>query len=315
MNLTPQAIGGLKRHLFGALSLPSRAWLELAPSPRVSFVSAGRLSTAGDDCLLDYGRVASPGTERRTIRVRNAGARQVRVTIVDIPAWLDVQWRDERGQSVGLAAGSAGADLAFTLEHDVVQETNRRGAVELQVEEVGGSTSTERIAVHFSAKPTHAVGVYDFNGQPEPREFDFSRGDGYALSFGAVTSVPLTVSFADLPAWLTFSVDGRHRRGPVAGRFFERAAPFRAVIRAAAVQGIGSGEATVRVHTNDARAAFQNIELRFRPRVEAPAQAVVADAAAHPREARASSGLALRVVTALLVVLLTWFFLSMQGVL
>lgn len=316
MNLTPQSVAGLKRHLLGALSLPSRIWLEPVLSPRLSFASAPPLRISGDDCLLDLGRVASPGTERRTIRVRNRGWKQVRVRIIEVPPWIDVKWRDEEGSSIGLAPGSAGADLAFMVEHDVVQETNRRGAVELQVEEVGGATSTERISVHFAARPTRAVGVYDFNGQPEPREFEFERNGAYVMSFGAVTSVPLTVSFADLPSWLTFTVDGRHRHGPIAGRFFERTAPFRVVIHALPIPDGSGSEATVRMHTNDARLPFQSIELRFRRLRDTQATPVTSDPFAQAREARPlSSGAAFAIVAALVFVLFTWLFLSMQGVL
>jgi len=87
-----------------------------------------------------------------------------------------------------------------------------------------------------------------------------------------VTSVPLTVSFSDLPAWLRFSVDGQERKGPLPGRFFERPAPIDALITPLAdVEFLGHRTGAIRVHSNDARDAYRRFDLRFLARIEASA--------------------------------------------
>jgi len=113
----------------------------------------------------------------------------------------------------------------------------------------------------MTARRTHPIAHFDFNGASAARRFDFGSSDGpYSLSITNKTSVPLIVRFSDLPDWLTFEVDGRRRGGPIDGPFFERAAPFTIRLRP---QHVGPHDGVLRVHTNDPRPELQHFELHF----------------------------------------------------
>src|SRR5438552_18899344 len=82
----------------------------------------------------------------------------------------------------------------------------------------------------------------------------------YVVTIGNRTSIPLVVTFADLPDWLTFHVDGRGRDGPIDGPFFERTAPFAVHLRP---QHLGNHRGTLRLRTNDPRPEMRYIELHL----------------------------------------------------
>lgn len=278
MKITPQSLLGLKRHFVGALSFPARTWLEPASSPRVVVTGAGTLRCKAGQCVVDLGSVASPGIERRTIRVSNLGPRRISATVAKAPEWLRTNWPGATGNSVELLPDQPGAPLELSIEHDAVQETLHCGVVTLWLRDPASRDWPFPIEVQMTARPAHAMGDYDFHGQTAPHEFDFGRLDPsgagkrpahYRLSIANRTSLPLMASFADLPAWLTFTVAGHGRSGPIDGRFFEHAAPLEiGIVPIAAPQFLGGQSGTIRLRTNDGRPEYRNIELRFRTRIE-----------------------------------------------
>lgn len=274
MKLSQESLLGLKRHFLGALSEPSPVWIVPAPGPRLLLASDGALSGSSGACVVDFGRVESPGEERRTLRVVNLDGEMLFLSLRNPNPWLSAAWQGNGSQSIQLAAG--GAELKLVVAHDLLEETELAGSVELVAETLAGSTLSSDLLVRLATVRPHPAGRYDFQGSPEPRPYDFGRLDpaasgpeSYSLSFENLTQVPLEVSFADLPAWLVFEVDGHQRRGPAEGRFFERRAPFRATVRP--VRGLplaGPQSGRLRMVTNDSRGELRQVDLALSARFE-----------------------------------------------
>jgi len=252
MNLSRDSILALQRHFLGVLSAPTRIWLEPLPAQPLVF-SAVALRSHGDSCVVDFGSVSSPGEERQLVRVGNRGVERVDVRVGEPPAWLIARWVDADGDTVSLASGER-ATLELILPHDAEREY--AGAIRFHV-----ADRVEELGVRMIARRTHPIAEIDFNGSPAPHPFDFGTGDGpYVLTITNRTSIPLVVTFADLPDWLTFHVDGRGRNGPILGPFFERTAPFAVHLRP---QHLGIHRGVLRIRTNDPRPAMRNLELHF----------------------------------------------------
>jgi hypothetical protein len=246
MNLSRDSVLALQRHFLGALSVPARTWLEPLPAPRLAFAGSA-LRRSRETCVLDFGTVETPGEERRTLRVFHTGPEQVDVRLGDFPSWLEVRWRDR-------------TSLELLARH--ATESEFRGSLRFVVDR----TRVEELAVRMTTRRSQPSARFDFNGSPAPRPFDFGSDDRpYQVSVSNDASVPLLVSFADLPEWLTFEVDGHRRSGPLPGRFFERAAPFTVRMRP---QLLGRYDGAVRMQTNDPRPGMQEIDLRFAGCVE-----------------------------------------------
>jgi hypothetical protein len=263
MTLSRDSILALQRHFLGALSVPSRTWLEPLPSQPLVFAGDAVRSDAGG-CVLDFGSVSSPGEERRLVRVCNRGAERVDVRVDEPPQWLMATWFESDGDTAPLGSGEC-ATLELIVPHDAEREF--RGALRFHVSE-----RVEELRVCMIARRSHPIARFDFNGAGVPSPFDFGSDDRtYTLTVANATSIPLIVTFSDLPDWLTFKVEGRSRNGPIEGAFFERAAPFAVQLRP---QGLGVHTGVLRVHTNDPRQELRTIELQFaacvvasRPRV------------------------------------------------
>jgi hypothetical protein len=253
MNLSRDSMLALQRHFLGALSAPARTWLEPLPSTPLVFIG-NALRFDGEGCVLDFGSAASPGEERRRVRVCNRGPARIDVCVTDVPSWLRVRWVHSDGDTVLLASGDAGATLELIAAHDAEHEF--RGALGLRV-----GSHIETLRVQLITRRSHPFATIDFNGASTPGTFDFGAEERpYTLTIRNATSVPLVVAFADLPARLTFEVDGHRRGGPMAGPFFERTAPFTVTLRP---QSLGPHSGVLRLRTNDARPELQSIELAF----------------------------------------------------
>ena len=163
--------------------------------------------------------------------------------------------------------------LELVALHD--GESELRGYIRFLVDD-GGTSRFEELMVRLTTRRAFPIAEIDFNGSPVPRRFDLGNGSRpYKLAVANHSSVPLVVRFADLPPWLTFEVNGRSRKGPLPGLFFERSAPFAVQLRAHAG---GKHDGVVRIETNDPRPQFHAIALRLSAciepvRVEAPAVA------------------------------------------
>jgi hypothetical protein len=252
MTLSRDSIFALQRHFLGALSAPSRTWLEPLPSQPLVFIGDAMRSHS-DGCVVDFGSVSSPGEERRLVRVCNRGAEQADVRLDEPPAWLIATWLERDGDTASLASGES-ATLELIVPHDAEREF--RGTLRFHV-----ADRSEELRVQMTARRWHPVARFDFNGLLVPARFDFAAGDQpYALSVANATSIPLVVTFADLPDWLTFEAGGQSRSGPAEGAFFERAAPFAVQLRA---HKLGVHEGVLRIRTNDPRPELQAFELQF----------------------------------------------------
>jgi len=250
MNLSRDSVLALQRHFLGALRAPARTWLEAVPTPRLVFLGGAIRSG-----VLDLGRVSSPGTEKTRVRVCHPGVGRIDVRLSDAPPWLTARWLSAEGGTVRIDGGGPGAVLELLAVHDTEQELD--GALRFTF-----ADRVEELPMHMIARRSHPIACFDFNGSPVPRPFDFGTGEqAYRLSVANRSSVPLVVTVADLPAGLTFEVDGRHRNGPIAGPFFERTAPFAVKLRLQLFGGSDGG--VVRLHTNDPRPEMQDIALRF----------------------------------------------------
>lgn len=252
MTLSRDSIFALQRHFLGALSAPSRTWLEPLPSQPLVFIGDAMRSHS-DGCVVDFGSVSSPGEERRLVRVCNRGAEQADVRLDEPPAWLIATWLERDGDTASLASGQS-ATLELIVPHDAEREF--RGSLRFHI-----ADRVEELRVQMTARSWHPAARFDFNGSPVPARFDFGAGDQpYALSIANATSIPLVVTFADLPDWLTFKAGGQSRSGPAEGAFFERAAPFAVQLRA---HKLGVHTGVLRVRTNDPRPELQALELQF----------------------------------------------------
>lgn len=281
MNFSHEAFVGLKRHFLGALTEPPRLWVVPAQGPRLLFTARGALRQSERGCIVDFGTTESPGKELRTVRVSNLGPETITVALQELPPWLAARWLQAGdGEVVHLTPGEEGAELELTAEHDFLKDTTLDGSLRLLARDLSGNQCSEDLHVRLATRRTRPLGHYDFQGSPEPCPYDFGALDptasgpealaSYTLSFQNLTSVPLVVSFAELPAWLTFEVDGYQRRGPARGRFFERAAPFQVEIRPIRTpQFLGPQQDRLCLWTNDSRPAFQMVDLLFSARIEA----------------------------------------------
>jgi hypothetical protein len=241
MNVSRDSVLALQRHFLGALSAPARTWLEPLPSPRLAFAAAA-LRRAGEACVLDFGTVETPGEERHTLRLFLPGAAHADVRLADFPSWLEVRWIDR-------------ATLELLARHD--GENTFHGSLRFLVDGV----HAEQLGVQMTTRRVHPAARFDFHGSPAPRPFEFGAdGSPYRLSVANDASVPLVVSVADLPAWLTFESDGQCRSGPLPGRFFERTAPFAIRLRP---QFLGRYDGSIRIQTNDPRPELRTIDLRL----------------------------------------------------
>lgn len=264
MSLARDSILALQRHFLGALSAPSRPWLVCVPASRLAF-AGNAIRTTREGCALDFGTVELPGEVQYRLRIFNPGAEGLLVRLAERPPWLSARFVDAAEDVVALGAGDAGATLELKVVHDA--ETELAGSLRFVVD-TAETRHAEELPVRMTARRSHPVAQFEFNGSPEPRTFDFGTSDApYRLSIGNGSSVPLVVAFSDLPAWLTFEVDGVRRGGPVDGRFFERAAPFTASIKP---HLLGRHYGAIRIFTNDPRPELQAIELRFSACVMAP---------------------------------------------
>lgn len=266
MNLTRESLLALQRHFLGTLNAPPRTWLEALPSPPLVFAGE-TLRWEDAHCVLDLGDVRSPGEERQRVRVCNRGAERLDVRIQEVPPWLTARWLGARGDAISIASKDVGATLEVVVAHD--EEREFRGAVVLDA-----GRARETLLVRLTTRRPYPSARIDFHGSPTPRPFDFgSNEDPYILSVANVTAVPLVVTFADLPEWMVFEIDGHRRSGPIEGDFFERRAPFVIKLRP---QTLGPQTGVLRLRTNDPRPEWQRIELPFaaclfaaRPRVQA----------------------------------------------
>lgn len=298
MKLSQESLLGLKRHFLGALSEPSPVWIVPAPGPSLLLASDDVLKRSAGACVVDFGRVESPGEERRKLRVINLEQEPLLLRLRNPNDWLLATWQSNSGNANTLHLAPGGAELHLVVAHDFLQETELAGRVELLAETLAGSSLSSELLVRFTAVRPHPVGRYDFQGSTEPRPHDFGLLDPaasdpeaaacYSLSFDNLTAVPLEVSFSDLPAWLVFEVDGHQRRGPAAGRFFERRAPFRAVIRPVrSSRFAGPQSGRLRMVTNDARRELQQMDLALSARFEPSVPGIAAEP---PTLARLSPG-------------------------
>jgi hypothetical protein len=253
MNLSRDSILALQRHFLGALSGPARTWLEPLPSSPLVFVGDA-IRTEHGEPLLDFGCVASPGEEHRLLRVCNRGSEDLEVRMHEPPPWLSAGWLESDGDRVLLRSGHPGATAELIVPHDAEREF--RGALRFEV-----GNEVFELSVSMSARRFHPHAELDFNGSPQPTPFDFGCHDRpYRLSIANATSVPLVVTFSDLPHWLEFEVDGRPRGGPIDGPFFERTAPFSVTLRP---RHLGRQAGTLRLCTNDPRPEMREIDLQL----------------------------------------------------
>lgn len=250
MNLSRDSVLALQRHFLGALRAPARTWLEPVPSSRLVFF--GNAIRSG---ILDLGSVSSPGAEHSRVRVCNRGTQPIDVRLTDAPAWLTARWAQAASDTVPVGGDGRGAVLDVLVVHDTEQEF--QGVLQFTA-----GDRLEELPVRMTARRSHAIAQFDFNGSPVPRPFDFHGSEqAYQLSVANASSIPLVVTIAHLPAGLTFEVDGRHRNGPIDGPFFARAAPFTVKLRSQLFSGKGGG--VVHLLTNDPRPEMQDIALRF----------------------------------------------------
>jgi len=299
MKLSQESLLGLKRHFLGALSEPSPVWIVPAPGPKLLLTSDGDLRISPSAFVVDFGTVESPGEERRTLRVINLDQETLLLKVRNPNPWLTASWLGNGGGTIAhLAAGRS--DLELVAAHDFLEEKRLAGSVELLAETLSGSSLSSEIQVRLAATKPHPVGLYDFQGSAKPESIDFGLLDpaasgpeaavSYSFSFQNMTSVPLVVSFADLPAWLVFEVDGHQRRGPAAGRFFERPAPFQAEVRPVRTsQFLGLQRGRLRLTTNDFRPDLQQVDLQLTATIEPSKPCVTVDPPALTRISPAES--------------------------
>lgn len=274
MNISPDSALALQRHYLGALSTPSRTWLEPVPQASLGFAGSAIRPAAGGGCVLDFGTVDAPLGERRTVRIFQPGGRPAAIRIGDAPSWLRTEW----------IGGESGQLLAVEVRDDA--EGERSGEITLWTRDESGAR-LESLPVRIAVRPRHPFADITFHGSREFSEMD----DSCTLALVNRTSVPLVVTFADLPEWMEFVVDGCSRRGPAAGSFFERVAPFSVTLRP---RFIGRYEGSLRMRTNDPRPELRDVELRFSASV-APRHAHIRALAPPPLVASSSKTLATHV--------------------
>jgi hypothetical protein len=268
MNVSRDSILALQRHFLGALSTPAGTWLELLPARQLTFCGA-IVGGGTEGCLLDLGTVVSPGQEYHRVRVAHRGSRPLTARIESVAPWVSAGWLDTTGDAVTIQDGDRGVILELRATHGT--EGELLGVLRLLVEEEA-TRRVEELTLRMTARRIYPIAVIDFNGSPVPRPFDFGTTlQPYELSIQNVTAVPLVVSFADLPEWLRFEVDGHRRDGPLPGRFFERTAPVTAKLQPTV---LGRHSGSVRLQTNDHRPELRSVELHFAACVETEAPSV-----------------------------------------
>lgn len=245
MTPTRDSALALQRHYLGALSTPARTWLEPLPAACLAFAGSA-IRRQSEGCSLDFGTVDAALGECRTVRLFRPGGRPAAIRISDTPPWLRAEWIE----------GETGA-LAVEVSEDC--EGERSDKITFWVRDELGAR-LESLRVHITARPRHPLADIAFNGSALPLPFEFATAGIYTISVANRTSVPLTVTFADLPDWMEFQVDGCSRRGPVAGVFFERIAPFSVTLRP---RFLGRHQGLLRMRTNDPRPELRDVELRF----------------------------------------------------
>jgi hypothetical protein len=247
MNLSRDSALALQRHYVGALSQAATTWLESLPANRVAF-AGGAIRTDGESCVLDFGVVDTPNGERRAVRIFQPGPQPISIRVSEVPAWIVADWSDETNASILI--------VRITADH----EGERCDDLTLRVRDERG-VRFEKLRLRVVGRPRQPFADITFNGDAaaEPFAFDGDRGV-YTIAVANRNSVPLVVTFSDLPEWLELTVDGCSRRGPIAGAFFERKASFTAYLRP---RLLGRHEGSVRMQTNDRRPELRDVLLRF----------------------------------------------------
>lgn len=243
MNVPHETVLAVQRHFLGTLRAPVKNWLEVDGATRLVLIGEG-LRAESDECILDFGIVDVQSPARRTVRVLTEAGESVEVDAATLPSWAECETSTN----------------AITVKTRCNDEGHHRGAIRLVISGRHGERE-ETLQLRVVSRKQHPVAAFDFDGSPEPHAFDF--GDhGHAVTIGVHndSAVPLTVSFSDLPYWLTFEIEGSRRAGPLQGRFFERKAPFTVAIRP---HFLGRHRGVMRLQTNDPRPELQDIELNF----------------------------------------------------
>jgi hypothetical protein len=239
MTLPRESVLALQRHFLGVLSVPAHTTLEPRHDTQLALIGDA-IRTDGDDWLLDFGVVDSSNAARSTLRVVSAGE-LARVRCIDTPRWLRFSSSDSGYEVLASHEGEGEHHAALTLTI------------------AGARTST--LNVRLVTQTQKPLGDFQFNGALIPSRFDFDpEGHPYEIIARSANSAPLVVTFADLPSWLTFEIDGYPRKGPITGSFFRRVTPFTVRLRPHA---IGQHDGVVRMRTNDARPEYQLIDLQF----------------------------------------------------
>lgn len=270
MNVSAASVRALERHFVGALSVPSRLWLDAEPLSQLA-IGGEAVRSDGEWCVVDLGVVESPGKERQVVRVSSSATGVTGIRIAGADPWLGAQWTHIDSDAV---SGNV-AELELTAPHDVLEQTAFTGAIRLGIHR-GPDDDLEELRVRMTARRTHPLGAFDFHGSEEPRGFDFGVVDptapasaAFLMSFRSLTSVPMTVRFADLPAWLAVEVAGRDRTGPASGVFFERTTPFAVKVRPHCTTDLlGAHDGTLRIESDDPRPPFRSFAIPFSVRLE-----------------------------------------------
>ncbi|HEY0373095.1 MAG TPA: hypothetical protein VGD79_13910 [Thermoanaerobaculia bacterium] len=244
MTLSRDSVLALQRHYLGALSTPARMWLEPQRPARLAFRGSA-IRVDDDGCVLDFGTVEFAHGELRTVRVFQPGDAPASIRVDEVSPWLHAEWAEDGTLAVQLVDESEG---------------ERTGTVSLWIRDEHGARC-ESLRVRVAVQPRQPLAEILFNGAPAPLPHNFgSDGGDYTIDVANRTSVPLVVTFADLPEWLELEVDGCSRRGPVLEVFFERAAPFHVALRP---HQLGRQTGSLLMKTNDRRTDLQEVELQF----------------------------------------------------
>jgi hypothetical protein len=273
MNLSSDAFLGLKRHFLGALTEPSRVRLVPAPGPLVIFSSRGTLRPGAQGCTLDLGTLPQEESRWPILRATCAGEEALTLTLPQTAPGAVLRWAGAAGPTARLVPGES-------VDMELVQECPPAGSpalartLEIRAESVSGQVRLFTIHPRSTVHPVRPLGRYSFQDSPEPRPFDFgtlfpaapgaASGPRYILACENLGQQPLVVAIEDLPSWLTFEIDGFQRRGPAAGRFFERAAPFTASLFVnAPPPGGGRLSGRLVLRTNDTREPWRTMILEL----------------------------------------------------
>jgi hypothetical protein len=266
---SPESLAALKRHFLGGLSEPRS--LPLAPEPCGRLLLAGGTPWGRREFFVDFGRVETPGEQRRLLRLTNLGPEPLVLRALSSDSWLEPRWYACTGDAT--LEPVATTELEVIARYDLGRDATLIGAIRLVAAVDGGASTLSRFSVCLEARHAQPLGHYEFQGRTEPVPFHFDFLDPaaatapprpYFVSIANLTETPVIVSCSDLPDWLVFAVDGYQRSGPIAGPFFERAAPFRVEVRPQAGRLAGGPrQSRLVLCTNDGRPAWQRIELEL----------------------------------------------------